>query len=129
MVELWSQGRLAKSENKEKQICHLFWVRRMREIDIEALAGDAIKQRWPGAMFIKTNPRKDGRGTPDRLVRLPGDIKLYLEFKRPGSRMSDEQFCKYLELRKRGDQVYVCESIEAALYFCELAIQDHRNKK
>jgi hypothetical protein len=101
----------------------------MREIDIEDLAAGYIQKRWPGTKFIKLSSKTYGRGIPDRLVILPDNIELYIEFKRPGGRISIEQICKHGELSDRGLLTYFCESVEEALWACEQAILHSRSRK
>lgn len=74
-------------------------VRRMQKVALRAL---------------KLNGRGMA-GWPDRLFIMPDGKSIFIEFKRPGGVVSDNQENVIRRLRSAGHEVYVCYSVEAAL--------------
>ncbi len=79
----------------------------VRERDIEkylreqvkAIGGKAYKWESPG-----------NNGVPDRIVCLPGGIKLFVELKAPGKKPTDLQAKRQNELVKLGNYVFNIDS-------------------
>lgn len=56
-------------------------------------------------------------GVPDRLVILPDGRTIYVELKRPGQKPEPLQEYRHKQLRERGHQVHVIDSIEGVKAF------------
>lgn len=82
----------------------------MLEKDIEAKArAKAIEAGWLCYKF--TSPSR--RSVPDRLFIRDGRV-VFIEFKRPGGKLTSGQGREIERLRKVGAEVYVCYSVEGA---------------
>lgn len=91
------------------------------ESAIEKKAVKQLEKKFKAKTF-KMNPRGE-RGWPDRLVLLPNEVKVLIEFKRPGEELRPLQVIRKRELEALGHRVYVCESVEEAVAVCEKEIR------
>ena len=83
----------------------------MLEKDIEAkVRAKALEAGWLCYKF--TSPSR--RSVPDRLFIRDGRF-VFIEFKRPGGKLTSGQAREIERLRKAGAEVYVCYSVEEAL--------------
>ncbi len=57
------------------------------------------------------------RGVPDRLAIFPDDHTIYVELKKPGEKPEPLQAKRHEQLRDRGHQVYVIDTIEGVHAF------------
>ncbi len=85
-----------------------------KESEIEQKAIRLARQQF-GCSQIKLYERF----WPDRLVLMPGGVFAFIEFKRPGGRLSEGQKIQFSELRELGFEVYVVWSIEEYLTVLE----------
>lgn len=58
-------------------------------------------------------------GVPDRLVILPNGKTIYVELKAPDKQPEPLQFKRHQQLRDRGHQVYVIDSIQGVRAFIQ----------
>ncbi len=83
----------------------------MLEKDIEAKARKlAIADGWECYKF--SSPGR--RSVPDRLF-IKGGRVVFIEFKRPGGRLTSGQEREIARLRAKGAEVHVCYSVEEAM--------------
>lgn len=54
-------------------------------------------------------------GWPDRLVVMPNGHIFFIEFKRPGGKVTKLQEERHRQLKNRGVHVYVCTSVVEAV--------------
>jgi len=52
------------------------------------------------------------KGTPDRFFIISGKI-YFVEVKKPGGQLSDDQITRHAELRKNGCTIFVADSIDS----------------
>lgn len=89
----------------------------MREAAIEsAFARKASKEGW---MTHKLDASKISRGWPDRLVCLPANVHIFIEFKTPTGKVTPLQAHRHSELRALAHIVYVCRSWQEAMDICK----------
>ena len=82
----------------------------MREKDIEARCKKLAEDM--GAKCYKwVSPGCDG--VPDRILILPWGEIIFVEFKAPGKKPTAQQQRRHQELRDRGQNVVVIDSVEA----------------
>jgi hypothetical protein len=94
----------------------------MLESQIEAAAVKAAKaDGWEAYKF--TSPQR--RSVPDRLFIREGRV-VFIEFKRPGGKLTSGQEREIAKLRKAGAEVHVCysaqEAAEALKYFGKVGL-------
>ena len=95
------------------------------EAQIEAAACRwAIDNGWLSYKF--TSPAR--RSVPDRMFIKEGRV-VYVEFKRPGGRLTEGQEREIKKLREAGAEVHVCFSVqdvkEALTYGCLISLHPH----
>tara|TARA_Y100000310_G_scaffold325691_1_gene389523 strand:+ start:1507 stop:1821 length:315 start_codon:yes stop_codon:yes gene_type:complete len=80
-----------------------------KESEIEKAVGlHAKKLGW---LFWKfTSPTQ--RGVPDRILVHDGPLIVFIEFKRPGGKLTPLQTKKIEKLRSRGVDVYVIDNVK-----------------
>ena len=83
----------------------------MSEKHIEREVVSRAKLR--GITSIKLNT-ESGRGWPDRMFLIPGGRPLFIEFKRPGGRVSPRQTMIHDRLQKLGYDVEVHDDVDEA---------------
>jgi hypothetical protein len=71
----------------------------VKEIKIEDYFVEQCELRFPGCQIHKYEIR---RGEPDRLVLIPGGVTAFVELKRPGKTLRNEQERARDRLRKLG---------------------------
>lgn len=91
-----------------------------REANIEAAAVRAIKKRWPEAEVRKMNGYGH-RSWPDRLIVLPGGAVVWIEFKREGESLTQDQTYLHRRLSALGQRVVVCWNRDCAIAACVAA--------
>ena len=77
-----------------------------REVYIEGLACSLLRGR--GCL----TPKMGTEGWPDRLVVYAPGKHFWIEFKKPGGRLTPAQKVRIPRLRKRGEEIHI---IDAAL--------------
>jgi len=67
------------------------------------------------------------KGWPDRLIQLSNGYGFYIEFKRKGKGAEKLQLHTHDKLRKKGNHVYVCDTLQQAkeLFEYELAWSEY----
>lgn len=80
-----------------------------RERTIEAKCGKLAKER--GCLFLKMDPRRYV-GIVDRLIVLPNGRVWWVEFKRPGGRLTKAQELRIASLKRLEQNVSVVDNVE-----------------
>ncbi len=86
----------------------------MREASIEAKLKSEV-ERVGGLCWKWVSPGT--AGVPDRIVILPGGRTIYVELKAPGEQPRSLQRKRHQQLRDRGHDVRVIDSIEGVAEF------------
>ena len=90
--------------------------RRPLEKTIERAAVKALEAR--GCLTLKLEMMYNV-GWPDRLIVMPNGRIFFIEFKRPGGKLTTLQAERHRQLKERGCGIYVCTSvIEAVEALC-----------
>jgi hypothetical protein len=92
------------------------------EREIENAANKAIKKRWPASECRKMN----GFGFsfwPDRLYLFDNAVAVFIEYKRPGERLTKGQRHGIKTLKQLGFAVAVCYAEGQAVEACRKAIE------
>lgn len=92
------------------------------EKHIEQKSIYAIKERWPGTEYRKMNGF-GFRSWMDRMFLIPKGVVVFIEFKRPGGKLTKGQAFMITHLRGLGFHAFVAETTEQALRACEEAIR------
>lgn len=82
----------------------------VRESQVEKHLARCVAQRG-GVCWKFVSPNL--RGVPDRLVLMPGGRVTFVELKAPGKKPEPHQERRHAELRQRGAQVAVLDSLES----------------
>lgn len=83
-------------------------MKTLTEAQIEAAAVKAVKaEGWEVYKF--TSPQR--RSVPDRLFVREGRV-VFIEFKRPGGKLTSGQEREIAKLRDAGAEVWVCYSVQ-----------------
>jgi len=83
-----------------------------------AIEAEAVRRaRKAGWLAIKNGGQGNARGWPDRLFVFFGSLHAWIEFKRPGGKLTPLQEGKIALLRARKCHVAVCFSAEEAMDF------------
>lgn len=81
--------------------------RKPKEISIEQHFVDEMKKAFPTAQIHKYEIR---RSEPDRICLLPGGRCVFVELKRPGKGLREEQVRARARLRALGFECYIASS-------------------
>jgi hypothetical protein len=92
----------------------------MRESKIEEKGRDYVK-RLGGTAYKFVSPAR--RNVPDRLIDLPGVRLFFIEYKATGERPGTGQWREINRLKKNGNTVYVCDSIEGSKAIIDFEIR------
>ena len=84
----------------------------MSEIKIERRFVKLVKDNFNIRAIKFKDPAR--RGAPDRLILLPGGRCLFIEFKKPGEDLREEQEEYHEWLRYWGHAVHTCTSEDTA---------------
>jgi len=91
----------------------------MKEADIQREIVKALRQL--GFIVLRLNAGKTQHnvklcepGTPD-LLAIGHEVTLWIEVKAPGGKLRDTQVEMHKQLRKRGQLVAVCDSVDSAV--------------
>jgi hypothetical protein len=87
-------------------------ISKVLEKKIERRASRMIRSAGFSAIKFEDPAR---RGAPDRIVLLPRGRCLFIEFKRPGETLREEQRAYHAMLREMDHAVIVCTSAHDAL--------------
>lgn len=71
----------------------------------------ARKQGWKAPKLASP----ENTGFPDRTFLLPKGRVVFIEFKKPGEKPTPKQVWWHNELKKLGQEVYVCDDINDAI--------------
>ncbi len=93
----------------------------MREARIEAKLKSEV-ERIGGLCWKWVSPGT--AGVPDRIVILPGGRTIYIELKAPGEKPRSLQRKRHQQLRDRGHDVRVIDSIDGVAAFIR-EVADH----
>ncbi|NSW84445.1 MAG: VRR-NUC domain-containing protein [Syntrophothermus sp.] len=93
----------------------------MLESDIEKYLINAVKSIG-GLVWKFVSPGT--RGVPDRIVALPEGRTFYVELKKPGEKPKQLQLKRHKQLRDRGHQVYVIDSLTGVDDFLQEVTQN-----
>jgi len=88
----------------------------MLEKDIEQSWQRRIKKH--GWETIKLDTGRSSRGWPDRLICLPNNVAIFIEFKTLKGKVTPLQEHRHTRLRALGFQVHVCRSAIDAEKVC-----------
>ncbi|WP_199242588.1 VRR-NUC domain-containing protein [Desulfosporosinus fructosivorans] len=95
----------------------------MREKEVEVHLRDRVKALG-GKAYKFVSPGNSG--VPDRLVCLPGGIKIFVEAKAPGKKPTALQKAEQAKLVKLGNSVFNLDSkaeVDKFIEYCELLIR------
>lgn len=82
----------------------------MLEKDIESAVCKYAQQTYDMLARKYTSPSH--RSVPDRLFLGHGDHHFFIEFKKPGGKLTSGQEREIEKLKKRGHRVYVIDNVE-----------------
>jgi hypothetical protein len=85
----------------------------MKESDIEAY----VRRHVEGRLVKWVSPGETG--VPDRILLLPGGRVIFIEFKKPGGRLSERQLLWIDRLKVLGHDVRVIGSMDEARRFVD----------
>jgi hypothetical protein len=81
----------------------------MTEAQIEKKVCDYVKSKG-GIAYKFVSPAR--RSVPDRMIILPNGILFFIEFKKPGGRLTSGQEREIKRLRDLEQRVYVIDDVE-----------------
>lgn len=96
----------------------------MSKPPVERVAEDAFVERCALRGYWALKMEIPGwRNWPDRQVFLGNGYSFFIEFKREGQTPRPGQLHRHREMRKRGYNVYVCDTLAEALEILETEVQ------
>jgi hypothetical protein len=81
----------------------------LSEAQIEKKVCDYVKSKG-GIGYKFVSPAR--RSVPDRMIALPNGVLFFIEFKKPGGRLTSGQEREIKRLRDLGQRVYVIDDVE-----------------
>jgi len=90
--------------------------RKLLEKDIEKAVCDyARKQNW----YVRKFSSPNRRSVPDRIFLNPGGLVLFIEFKRPGGKLTPAQRREREEIMKHNGYCYKVENIDQGKFIID----------